>query len=289
LAPMAAQVTAAMQELSDVARELRDYHDSLDLDEAELQQATERLDIYKKMKKKYGATVAEVACLAEKIKCELGLLEGRKEKIVAATRELEVLDERLRHSAGVLSERRRDAAAMLAAEIGQALQSLALRGARMHIALDVAGAVGPHGQDKIEFLFSANSGEPLKPLSKVASGGEIARVMLAVKSVLAAQDNVPTLIFDEIDAGIGGLTVRAVAEKLRHLSRHRQVICVTHQPLLAAAADHHFQIFKQEEEGRTVTRLMKLSNADRERELARMLGGDEQNQMALEHARELLK
>ena len=288
LACLAEQVAAAMQELAEVARELRDYHEGLELDEAELQQVVERLEIYKKMKKKYGTTVAEVTSLAQQIKKDLALLEGRKEKVVSAARELQLLDGRLWHAAGVLSERRREAADILAKEIGESLQSLALRGARLHIALEAVGVINAHGQDKIEFLFSANSGEPLKPLSKVASGGEIARVMLAVKSVLAAQDNVPTLIFDEIDAGIGGLTVRAVAEKLRLLSRHRQVICVTHQPLIAAAADHHFQIFKREEEGRTVTGLAELSGADRERELARMLGGDAQNQAALEHAREML-
>ena len=146
-----------------------------------------------------------------------------------------------------------------------------------------------HGKDHVDFLFCANVGEPLQLLTRVASGGEISRVMLAIKSVLAEEDNIPTLIFDEIDAGVGGVTVRAIAQRLHHLARFRQVICVTHQPLIAAAANHHFAIYKTTEDGRTVTRLTKLSSTERESELTRMLGGEPNDQTVLNHARQMLR
>ncbi|MBT9172766.1 MAG: DNA repair protein RecN [Syntrophomonadaceae bacterium] len=288
LAGVKIRLDGALQELLLAARTLRDYYQSLEHDEVLLQQTVDRLDVYKKMKKKYGPTVDDVLITGQQIEAELQLSDGRQEKIAEYRQRCQLLEQRLRQTAGLLSEQRREAAVGLEKEIEAALRSLALHGARLQISVHSTETFGPNGQDRVEFLFSANSGEPLKPLAKTASGGEITRVMLAVKSVLAVQDSVPTLIFDEIDAGIGGLTVRAVAEKLRLLSRHRQVICVTHQPLLAAAADHHFLIFKQEEDGRTVTRLTKLNDTDREGELARMLGGDVQHQAALEHAREML-
>jgi len=288
LADVSLQVEGALQELREAAHALHDYYQNLEHDEGLLQQTIERLEIYKKMKKKYGPTVDDIAAVAEKLGSEQELFDGRKEKIAAYLQRRQLLEQHLRQAAGTLSELRRETAVLLEKEIAEAMQNLALRGARLQISVSPSGAIGPSGQDSVEFLFSANSGEPLRPLSKTASGGEIARVMLAVKSVLAVQDNVPTLIFDEIDAGIGGLTVRAVADRLRQLARHRQVICVTHQPLIAAAADHHFLIFKQEEAGRTVTRLAALDAAEREGELARMLGGDAAQPATLEHAREML-
>lgn len=245
LAGVKIRLDGALQELLLAARTLRDYYQSLEHDEVLLQQTLDRLDVYKKMKKKYGPTVDEVLITRQQIEAELQLLDGRQEKIAEYRQRCQLLEQRLRQTAGRLSEQRREAAVGLEKEIEAALRSLALHGARLQISVHSTETFGPNGQDRVEFLFSANSGEPLKPLAKTASGGEITRVMLAVKSVLAVQDSVPTLIFDEIDAGIGGLTVRAVTEKLRLLSRHRQVICVTHQPLLAAAADHHYLIFKQ--------------------------------------------
>lgn len=283
------RLEGVLQETVQAARTVRDYYQALEHDEALLQQTAERLEVYKKMKKKYGPVIDDITANAEIFNAELELLDNRKEKAAACLDRQRQLEQQLRQSAGLLSELRRETAARLEKEIEEALQTLALRGARLQISVQPTEPIGPHGQDKVEFLFSANSGEPLRPLSKTASGGEIARVMLAVKSVLAVQDSVPTLIFDEIDAGIGGRTVRAVAQKLRLLARQRQVICVTHQPLIAAAADHHYLIFKQEEAGRTVTRIAKLEGTERERELARMLGGEAKQSAALEHAREMLK
>jgi DNA repair protein RecN (Recombination protein N) len=201
---------------------------------------------------------------------------------------LEQVSARLDSACALLSAARRTAALRLAGKITAALAGLSLQGAEFYIDIDDSGPPAAHGRDRVEFMFSANPGEAAQTLGRAASGGEIARLMLAVKSVLASEDNVPTLIFDEVDAGIGGVTVKAVAEKLQHLAQHRQVICVTHQPLIAAAADHHFAIYKKEEGGRTVTRLTKLGREEREAELVRMLGGEEGDVAASEHARSIL-
>ncbi|MBS4030815.1 MAG: DNA repair protein RecN [Clostridiales bacterium] len=283
------QLAAVSSQLTEAARELRTYHDEISLDESELQEVVLRLDIYKKIKKKYGPTLEDVETLAREMRTELAGLDGRGEHVAKLSIELAAAVTDLERNAAQLSIQRQKAASILVEKINTALQSLALSGAQFDIRMDESDAVSAHGKDKVEFLFSANVGEPLQLLSKVASGGEISRVMLAVKSVLAVEDHIPTLIFDEIDAGVGGTTVRSIAERLRHLARYRQVICVTHQPLIAAAANHHFTIYKITEDGRTVTRLTKLSQNDRETELTRMLGGEPHDQTALNHARQLLR
>jgi DNA repair protein RecN (Recombination protein N) len=283
------QVASAAEQLQQAARELRDYHDGISLDESELLDVSERLESYKKIKKKYGPDVAHVHQLESELRSELSKLTGRSEKAIQIAGEIALLDEKLQHSCAGLSRMRQEAAAELAQQVSNALAGLALQGAQFSVNLRMNSEIGLAGQDSVEFLFSANPGEAPKPLHRVASGGEIARLMLAVKSVLAQQDHVPTLVFDEIDAGIGGVTIRSVAERLCHLAKYRQVICVTHQPLIAAAADHHFVIQKQSDGGRTVTRLVQLTPDLRETELLRMLGGEAGDEAAMEHARQLRK
>jgi DNA repair protein RecN (Recombination protein N) len=280
------QVAAASEQLTDAARELRSYHDNIRIDEARLQEVGQRLETYKTIKKKYGPTVADVHASVEKISNELAQIEGRNDAIVKTEQELTQLQSEMKKTAGALTALRKTAADTLATQVNEALQSLALQGAKFLVQITQTDECNRYGMDHIEFFFAANAGEPPRPLAKTASGGEISRVMLAIKSVLAMQDMVPTLIFDEIDAGIGGLTVHSVAQKLHQLSRHRQVICVTHQPLIAAAADHHFAIYKETTDGRTTTKITKLNDEERETELARMLGGKEG--VALEHARQML-
>lgn len=280
-------VESLTERLTETARELRSYHDGISFDAAELQEISLRLETYKKIKKKYGPTIADVEKLAAAISLELQEMEGRNQKRSGIEREISATKEILDKQATELRSLRQETAVLLVEKINEALQSLSLQGARLEIVFHPLAACLAHGCDALEFVFSANLGEPLRSLAKTASGGEISRVMLAIKSVLAEEDAVPTLIFDEIDAGIGGVTVRAVASKLKQLARHRQVICVTHQPLIAAAADHHFIIYKEVSLGRTVTRLRKLKADERETELVRMLGGEEG--AALAHARQLLK
>ena len=287
LAELLESVVSVTNQLTDVSRELRRYHDGISLDTADLQEVSLRLETYKKIKKKYGPTIADLEKLANDLCLELREIEGCYKKRTDIEREISTTKENLSKLAAELSSLRQQVALLLESKINEAMQNLSLQGARLEIIFQPIAACTSHGCDRVEFVFSANSGEPLRALAKTASGGEVSRVMLAIKSVLAEQDAVPTLIFDEIDAGIGGFTVRAVANRLRQLARHRQVICVTHQPLIAAAADHHFVIYKEASAGRTVTRLRKLKNSERETELVRMLGGEEG--AALAHARQLLQ
>lgn len=287
LAEILERVATVTTQLTEAARDLRSYHDDLSMDAAELQEVSLRLETYRKIKKKYGPTIADLEKLADEIRFELAEISGRSKKRAGVEQEIVTSRENLNKQAAKLSSLRQHVAGLLVAKINEAMQSLALQGARLDIFFQPTAICGSNGCDRVEFMFSANPGEPLRTLAKTASGGEISRVMLAIKSVLAEEDAVPTLIFDEIDAGIGGLTVRAVASKLSRLARHRQVICVTHQPLIAAAADHHFIIYKEVSAGRTVTRLRKLKNEERETELVRMLGGEKG--AALDHARQLLQ
>jgi DNA repair protein RecN (Recombination protein N) len=280
------QISSAAEQLMDAARELRYYQEELNLDETELQEVSERLETYRRIKQKYGPTISDVEKLAADMQQELAALTGRSAQREELAEKIAATEAALAQAAAELTVLRQQTAEKLSSRINGALQELALQGAKFNILVAPAEQCSIHGCDKIEFQLSANTGEPFHSLAKTASGGEISRVMLAVKSVLAAEDAVDTLIFDEIDAGIGGLTVRAVAEKLKSLAAHRQVICVTHQPLIAAAADHHFYIYKESTNSRTATRLKKLSPGEREQELARMLGGEDG--VALQHAQELL-
>ena len=280
------QISSAAEQLMDAARELRYYQEELNLDETELQEVSERLETYRRIKQKYGPTISDVEKLAADMQQELAALTGRSAQREELAEKIAATEAALAQAAAELTVLRQQTAEKLSSRINGALQELALQGAKFNILVAPAEQCSIHGCDKIEFQLSANTGEPFHSLAKTASGGEISRVMLAVKSVLAAEDAVDTLIFDEIDAGIGGLTVRAVAEKLKSLAAHRQVICVTHQPLITAAADHHFYIYKESTNSRTATRLKKLSPGEREQELARMLGGEDG--VALQHAQELL-
>jgi len=287
LVEMSESIVSVLSQLTELARELRSYHDSISLDTAALQEVSLRLETYKKIKKKYGPAIADIEKSATDFRLELREIEGRSKKRTDIERQISTTKKELSKQAAELSSLRQQFAVLLVAKINEAMQSLSLHGARLEIIFQPMATCAFHGCDRVEFVFSANLGEPLRALAKTASGGEVSRVMLAIKSVLAEHDAIPTLIFDEIDAGIGGFTVRAVAKRLRQLARHRQVICVTHQPLIAAAADHHFVIYKEASAGRTVTRLRKLKNNERETELVRMLGGEEG--AALAHARQLLQ
>jgi|LFRM01.2.fsa_nt_gb DNA repair protein RecN (Recombination protein N) len=280
------QVESAAEQLKEAARDLLRYRESITIDEQLLVEIDERLEVYRRLKKKYGPTVDDVHKLAEKLREELAELEGRSTRREAAEAEIARTAAELEKAAKVLSKLRQEAAARLTERVNEALQSLDLKGARFFAGVEPREKCTATGCDFIDFKLTTNVGEPLRPLAKAASGGEISRVMLAIKSVLAEQDKVETLIFDEIDAGIDGITVKAVAEKLKQLARHRQIICVTHQPIIAAAADCHFMIYKENRGGRTVTGIQRLQGKSREEEIARMLG--DRGGIAIEHARKLL-
>ncbi len=269
----------------DVADFFRDYGGGLAFEPAELDRVMARIDLIDRLKTKYGGSLAGVIEHGERVARDLEALEdpaGQEKQLEKAVREAEA---RYRECAERLRSLRVRSGKRFSAEIEKSLRNLAIPGGRFSV--EVAEAEpGPHGRDRIRFLFSANPGEKIKPLAQVASGGELSRVMLAIKGVL--DDTTPVLVFDEIDAGIGGRAAHAVGEELRRLAERHQVICVTHQPAVAARGDHHFRVVKQHGAGGTTTVAVEaVSSAERVDEVARMLSGTP-TAVSRRHARELL-
>ena len=296
-APMGETFEQSLAGLRDLQRELGHYADRIDLDPAHLQTLEERLNLLQALKRKYGGSLAEVIVFGREAREKLAQLEGRDAELAALNRELATIDAQLIRAAGALSVRRRAVIPKLSRAATIHLSALGFRQSEFSVGLQSAlgndgavaagGAIGSTGGDTVEFLFAPNPGEPAKPLRAIASSGELARVMLALKTVLAAQDEIPVLVFDEVDANVGGETAHAVGAKMREIARRRQVLCITHLPQVAAAADAHWMVTKDVHEGRTVTRVQPLERADRVTELARMLGG--QTDAARRHALALLE
>lgn len=289
-----ATITGQLEEidslLHDFNRDLADYQESMEFEEADFVKTQERLNILNHLKTKYGKTIEEVLAYREKREKERQRLadfdayqEGLKKQLAEAEEGYEKL-------CGKASKIREQAAKILEKELEQALCDLNF----MHVEFRVEVKedkehAGTRGWDDVEFMISTNPGEALRPLAMVASGGELSRIMLGLKTVLADKDAVETLIFDEIDAGISGKTAWKVSEKLGMLAKERQVICITHLPQIAAMADTHFYIEKNVKGGMTKTTISPLAKEERISEIARMLGGEEISQAALENARELIE
>jgi DNA repair protein RecN (Recombination protein N) len=277
-----AQVVASLRELqSDLSR----YTDRVDLDPARLAQLEERLNLIHSLKRKYGASLAEVIAFGHDAKAKLQSLEQRDAELARLNDALAKLDAELARAGRDLTAARRKVILKLAKSVTRQLQDLGFQQSELGIAL-APTAPSATGCDGVEFQFAPNPGEPARPLRAIASSGEMARVMLALKTVLAAEDEIPVLVFDEVDANVGGETANAVGEKMRQIARARQVICITHLAPVAAAADTHFVVTKQVRDGRTLTDIQPLTRPQRVEELARMLGG--QGEAALRHAEALL-
>jgi DNA repair protein RecN (Recombination protein N) len=295
LAEQSAALADALYKLEDVAAAVRGYQEEVAADPERLAAVEERLDLLARLRRKYGATIEDMLAYGAEAEIELDQLTHREERIATLQGRAERLRGEIGHVAGQLSTRRRAAAAELAAAMERQLDELSMRRARFTIELrhqpDAEGveppeageravdqparvAFGPTGIDRVEFLVAPNPGEPFKPLARIASGGETSRLMLALKSILSAADDVPTLIFDEIDAGISGRVGQVVGEKLWQLGRRHQVICVTHLPQMAALGDTHFRVAKRVVKGRTTTHVEQLGPPEREEEIAQMLGGN---------------
>ena len=273
--------------LNDFNRELSEYAKSFEFSEEEFQETENRLNLLNHLKAKYGNSISDVLSYCEEKKQRLSELEdydAYMADLAAKTDEAEKLCEQ---TAGELHRVRARAAEEFAGEIEKQMSELNFLDARFEIRLSDAGRFSASGKDDAEFYFSANPGEPLKPLGSVASGGELSRVMLAVKTVLADEEDTPTLIFDEIDTGISGITAGKVGEKLHLIGRSRQVICITHLPQIAAAADSHFLIRKEAEDNSVRTGIELLNEDASVEELARMLGGANITGRILESAREM--
>ena len=281
------RVADLMYQVQDAAEELRDARDDLSFSADELEQIEARLDVIHRLRRKYGATCREILAYLENARTELDEIEFADDTIERLKKKLAKAEAEAMESALQLRENRKKAAALLSQRILSELAQLDMP--RVQFACQFTETEMAHnGADAVAFYMSANAGEALKPLNKVASGGELARIMLALKNVLAEQDRVATLIFDEVDTGVSGRAAQKVAEKLRSVARSKQVLCVTHLPQLAALATTHLLIDKQERGGRTYTTVTPLDLEGRKRELARIIGGANITETTLKSAEEML-
>ena len=288
LAPLQETVADLMYRVRDCAEQLAEQVDALSFSEAELDDVEQRLDILHRLHRKYGPTCEEMLAYLEKAKNELDEIEFSSDRVEQLKKKLRAAEQTAQEAALVLRERRKRAGEQLSARICSELAELDMKKVEFSCVFTET-ELTPLGADAVAFYMTANAGEALKPLSKVASGGELARIMLALKNVLAERDRVPTLIFDEVDTGVSGRAAQRVAEKLLAVSRTKQVLCVTHLPQLAALADTHFRIAKREADGRTYTSVTPLDFEGRRQELARIIGGASITETTLQSAGEMLK
>ena len=278
----------ALRALEELGRLLGEYRSGVEHDPNRLQRVRERLDDLYRLKRKYGGSLPEVIAAGETARAELAVIEGSDEEIARLGQERSDRAARLEERADQLSIARRAAAAQLEESVVRSLPELGLEGGRFVVHLEPHDQVTPSGRERIEFRVSLNPGFDPAPLSRVASGGEMSRLMLALKTALVEVDEVPILVFDEIDAGIGGEVAHRVAERLARVSRSHQVLVVTHLAQIAARAGSHLSVDKLTNGARPQTRVRPLAGAERVRELARMLGGDPESEASRTHAEELL-
>jgi DNA repair protein RecN (Recombination protein N) len=296
-----AEIQDSYYVLEEIAQRLREYSDRLEIDPTRLQAIDDRLTEIARLKRKYGASIADILRYRQKIRQEHLALTHHEERLDSITTELGKLRQSLKSLAVTLSDKRRQTAERLQAAIQQELHDLNMPHTVFQIACTlrqhpegdiVVGtervALSAEGIDEVEYLFSPNPGQSLKPLSRIASGGELCRVMLALKSVLVREDQTPTLILDEVDAGIGGRTSKLVGEKLRHIAGSHQVFCITHLPQIASHGDQHYRVEKSVEGETTTIHIQTLSFAERVEEIARMSGGKQITATTLKHAEEML-
>ena len=273
--------------LEELGSTARDTLEDADFDPRQLDTIESRLDTIYRLKKKYGGSIAEILAYYDKISEEYNTLELSDEMVEQLRGELERAEQDLRQAAKALTARRLETAGEFVRRVEAELAYLDMGGVRFSISRKEK-AFGPNGADEMEFLICTNAGEEARPLAKIASGGELARMMLAIKNVLAEKDDIGTIIFDEVDTGVSGRAAQKIGQKLAEVARHRQVICVTHLAPVAACAAHHYRIYKTVEEGRTFTRVEELGHEDRVRELARIMVGDHITESALQSAGEML-
>lgn len=281
------RVSDLMYQVQDAAEEVRDARDSLSYSAEELEQIESRLDVIHKLRRKYGTTCEDILEYLDKAKKELDEIEFADDKLERLKKNLKKAEKEAWDAALALRENRQQAADTMSKRILSELAQLDMP--RVQFACRFTETeLTANGADAVAFYMSANVGEALKPLSRVASGGELARIMLAMKNVLAEKDQVATLIFDEVDTGVSGRAAQKVAEKLRSVAVHKQVLCVTHLPQLAALANTHLLIAKSERDGRTYTSVTPLDLEGRKRELARIIGGTNITETTLKSAEEML-
>lgn len=279
----------SLYQLEEVARELQNYLSLEDFDQGELEKVIQRLELIADLKRKYGATIKDILAYKEETIQNLQILQEQEGQLVQLLARKEELENKYSEKARELSHLRQEIALELEQEVQAALKQLDMPMAQFKCHFQQKVHPDGTGIDAMEFYLSPNLGEPLKPLAKIASGGEMARIMLALKAILADVEAVETMVFDEADSGIGGITALKVGQKLVEISRCRQVICITHSPQIASFGDAHFRLYKESKKGRTVTNIEALTDNQRIAELARMLGGGPTDITAIQHAEELVK
>ena len=285
--PLREKLTDLMYQVQDVAEEVRDIRDDLSYSPDELEEIEIRLDVIHRLKRKYGSTCEEILFYLDNAKKELDEIEFADDTIERLKKKLVKAENDAMDVAMKLRENRKQYAEQLSCQILSELAQLDMPRVQFSCKFTETELTS-NGIDQVAFYMSANAGEALKPLNKVASGGELARIMLAMKNVLAEQDRVATLIFDEVDTGVSGRAAQKVAEKLRSVAKNKQVLCVTHLPQLAALASTHFLIDKHEKDGRTYTTVTPLNLEGRKQELARIIGGSIITETTLKSAEEML-
>ena len=278
-------IVSALYTIEDGARTVRDFAERIEFDQGILDDIMSRLDLINRLKRKYGGTLEAVIDFGKRAQAELSMIETSDERAIELENALKENGGKIQLVSQKLSEARKTAANELQSKIENALHELNMEKARFSVGIQTK-AYGPDGIDNVEFLIATNPGEDLKPLVKIASGGELSRVMLAIKSILADTDKVETIIFDEIDTGVSGSAAQRIADKLKQIGQNTQVICITHLPQLASVADTHFLIEKDVDGALARTTLTKLDTDGRVAELARIVGGGAAGE---EYAREVLK
>ena len=274
--------------LQDISRSLGEMRENISFSPAELDSLISRLNQIDNLKKKYGSSIEDILAYRDDIKSKLDKIDNFDDEKHRLEKQLIAARNELMAACSVLTELRKKIAAELETKILAELSDLNFKDARMEITVEPLSAPTEEGMDKVEILISANRGEPLKPLYKIASGGEMSRIMLAFKNILSSSDMIPTLIFDEIDNGISGITASIVAKKLGEISRQHQIICITHLPQIAAAGDSNYRIYKETDGEKTFTRVEKLAEDEKVSEVARLLGGTTITDTTLQSARELI-
>ena len=278
-----------MYSLEDTAHEIKEFGETVEFDEQALNEIEERLDLISRLKRKYGNSIEEILEYLKKAESELNDIKLSDERTNELKEELKNITKELKEKGNVLTQRRENAAKVLEENIEKSLHELNMEKSKFKVSIENDGTFYDNGMDKVEFLISTNPGEPLKPLVKIASGGELSRVMLAIKSILADSDGVDTMIFDEIDTGVSGKAAMSIAKKLAVIAKNKQVICITHLPQLTAMADNHYLIQKNTDGEMASTTLKELDEEGRELELARIIDGGEVTELALSHAKQMLE
>jgi DNA repair protein RecN (Recombination protein N) len=295
IAPVRDAVLSARAELEDAALELRSLRDDIPMDPGRLEEVEDRVQLLNRLKRKYGPALEDVIRTGERLGREMDDLEERRSARDALKEKLARAEQDLAAKADSLSQERKAAAGRLTQAIEAELALLAMERTRFQVRFEGGDAstgpmeaMGPDGLDRVEFMLAPNVGEDPRPLAKTASGGELSRIMLALKTILAETASVETVVFDEVDAGIGGATAETVGRKLKALARYHQILCITHLPQIASMGDSHFLVEKGVREERTEARVAELDQEHRVEEIARLLSGKAPTTKALDHAREML-